>query len=245
MYLKLNKVNFAYDENRNVLNDISFSIGKGETLAIVGASGSGKSTILRLIAGILSDAEQTTGEIHIDKHTPTGYLKKGKLGFMFQQSTLFPNLTVKENIELPFKISGQSDRIKIKELIDTVGLNGFEDFLPKHLSGGMRTRVSLARSFATNPELLLLDEPFSSLDIAWKDALYHELKQLVNNFKTTVILVTHDIREALELGDTIICLGIDGKILLEKKNTKSEALHSLLENTIIKDHKLRKDNEKS
>lgn len=240
MFIKLDKVNFSYDAQRNVLRDISFSVGKAETLAIVGASGSGKSTILRLISGILANHKDFSGEIHIDGHTPSGYLKQGKMSFMFQQPALFPNLTVRQNIELPFEIKRQGNHSKIQELIHTVGLDGFEDYLPKQLSGGMKTRVALARSFATEPELLLLDEPFSSLDVAWKDALYHELKQLIKNFSTTVVLVTHDIKEALELGDRVICLSIEGKILLEKKNTKTTSIYSTIENAIIKNHKLRR-----
>lgn len=243
MFLQTKKVSYSYSDKLQVLQDVSFTVGKAEVIAIVGASGSGKSTILRLIAGILQGKGKLTGDIHIDGHTPAGYLKLNKLGFMFQQPTLFPNLTVRENIELPFSIKGQSNPERIQELIQSVGLNGFEDFLPKQLSGGMRTRVSLARSFATNPELLLLDEPFSSLDVAWKDALYQELKLLIKNFGTTVILVTHDIKEAIELADTIVCLGMKGKILFEKKNTKSAALYTTIENTIIKDHKLRHDND--
>lgn len=245
MFLELKKVNFSYNGRRDVLKDISFSVKKSQTIAVVGASGSGKSTILRLVAGLLPDeGDEVAGSISIDGKSPDDYRKSGKLSFMFQQPTLFPNLTVRENIELPFKINGQLQYSQIKELITIVGLNGFEDYLPKRLSGGMKTRVSLARSFATKPELLLLDEPFSSLDVAWKDALYYELKLLIKDFGTTVVLVTHDIEEALELGDTIICLGIEGKVLLVEQNTKNDALYSLIGDAIIKDHKLRKKNEK-
>jgi ABC-type nitrate/sulfonate/bicarbonate transport system ATPase subunit len=134
----------------------------------------------------------------------------------------------------------KNEKEDVKNIIDTVGLTKYQNYLPKQLSGGMKTRVALARSFVTKPELLLLDEPFSALDIAWKDALYHELKQLVNSFNTTVVLVTHDIEEALKLGDKIICLGIDGDIIFEKNNVSEQNLSSLLEEKIIENHKLRK-----
>ena len=230
----------------SVIRDISFNINKGETLAIVGASGSGKSTILRLIAGILPSGKQNqfSGKLSINSQVPAEYVKEGKLSFMFQEPTLFPNLSVKENISLPLKIKGKPDAKKVSYLIEIVGLSGFENYLPKDLSGGMKTRVALARSFVTNPEFLLLDEPFSSLDIAWQDALYHELNELKNEFGTTVVLVTHDISEAIALSDKIICLSIEGKILLEEANTKSKELHTLIEGKIIRDHQLRKLNEK-
>lgn len=246
MFLQLKDISFAHIKDRPVLSDISFSINKGETLAIVGASGSGKSTILRLIAGILPATKQNqfSGNISISTQSTVNYVKEGKLSFMFQEPTLFPNLSVKENIALPLKVKKKPDEKKVNHLIDIVGLSGFENYLPKNLSGGMKTRVALARSFVTNPELLLLDEPFSSLDIAWQDALYHELKELKNESGTTVILVTHDIGEAIELSDKIICISVEGKILLEETNTKKGGLHSLIEETIIRDHQLRKLNEK-
>jgi ABC-type nitrate/sulfonate/bicarbonate transport system ATPase subunit len=121
-----------------------------------------------------------------------------------------PNLTVKENIELPLKIKGISADFKVRELIATVGLTEYENYLPKQLSGGMKTRVSLARSFVTEPELLLLDEPFSALDIAWKSKLYVELEKLRNKFNSTVLIVTHDVQEALLLANKVAVLSKDG-----------------------------------
>lgn len=246
MFLSCNNISFAYKPGKRVLESIGFSINKGETLSIVGASGSGKSTILRLLAGILplNSQNQFVGTVSINNQSPEDYVRGGKLSFMFQEPTLFPNLSVKENISLPLKVKKRPDDKKVNHLIEIVGLNGFENYLPNDLSGGMKTRVALARSFVTNPELLLLDEPFSSLDIAWQDALYHELKELKSEFDTTVILVTHDITEAIELSNKIICLSIEGKILLEEANTRSKELHTLIEETIISDHQLRKLNEK-
>jgi len=118
-------------------------------------------------------------------------------------------LTVRQNIELPLKIKGNNDPHKVAELIKAVGLEEYANYLPKQLSGGMKTRVALARAFVTEPELLLLDEPFSALDIGWKSDLY---KRLVSLFHTTVVIVTHDVQEAILLADEIIVLNRKGSL---------------------------------
>lgn len=206
MFVNSQHINFAYTAGMPVLNDISFSLPKGETLAIVGASGCGKSTLLRILSGILTNYES---KISIDGLTPDQYRQTGKLAFMFQEATLMPHLTVKQNIELPLKIKGHSNEQKINHLIETVGLTEYANYLPKQLSGGMKTRVALARAFVTEPELLLLDEPFSALDIGWRSDLY---KRLVSLFHTTLIFVTHDVQEAILLADEIIVLNRKGVI---------------------------------
>lgn len=212
MFVELKDITFSYIKGKRVLNDVSFSLNKGETLAIVGASGSGKSTILRLIAGILPNVKANSfqGKILINDTTTNQYRQTGKLAFMFQEAALMPNLTVKQNIELPLKIKASPNEQKINKLVETVGLNEYSNYLPKQLSGGMKTRVALARSFITNPELLLLDEPFSALDIAWKSKLYIELEKLKEQDKATVIIVTHDVQEALLLADKVFILGKGG-----------------------------------
>lgn len=236
MFLSCKNLSFSYSPKEIIINDISFDIEKGKTLVIVGSSGSGKSTILRIIAGILPNQKNNifSGEILINSESHQGYLNKNKLSFMFQDPALLPNISVYENIEIPLKIIKTNTLKNVDDIIDVVGLKKFKNFLPKDLSGGMKTRVSLARSFITNPEILLLDEPFSSLDTAWKNELYLELNKLKNELKTTVVLVTHDINEAIELGDKIICLGIDGKIIAEYQNDFSE---KKIKDLIIKDHK--------
>jgi len=178
----------------------------------VGPSGCGKSTLMRIISGILpsTKSNQFSGQITIHGQTPDEYRQTGKLTFMFQEATLMPNLTVKENIELPLKIKGKKDNAKVNELLATVGLTEYKNYLPKQLSGGMKTRVSLARSFVTQPELLLLDEPFSALDIAWKSKLYVELENLRNKYNTTVVVVTHDVQEALLLANKVAVLSKHG-----------------------------------
>ena len=206
-----------------MLKDIVFSLAKGETLAIVGASGCGKSTLLRILSGILPNTKSNSlqGEISIDGLTPDQYRQAGKLAFMFQEATLLPHLTVRQNIELPLKIKERINEKKINNLIRAVGLEEYSNYLSKQLSGGMKTRVALARSFITNPELLLLDEPFSALDIAWKSRLYVELEKLREETDTTVVMVTHDVQEALLLADHVIVMNSFGGIET-RKEIKSE-----------------------
>lgn len=214
MFLKSADINFGYNFKRKILNGVSFGLNKGETLSIVGPSGCGKSTLMRIISGILPSTKNNllSGEITINGQTPDEYRKAGKLAFMFQEATLMPNLTVKENIALPLKIKGLYNNEKINNLLQTVGLSEYQDYLPKQLSGGMKTRVALSRSFATNPELLLLDEPFSALDIAWKSKLYIELEKLREQFNTTVVFVTHDVQESLLLSNDICVFNRLGQI---------------------------------
>lgn len=219
MFIESRHINFAYTTDKTVLNDISFNLEKGKTLAIVGASGCGKSTLLRILSGILPNAKGNSlqGEISIDSLTPDQYRQTGKLAFMFQEATLMPHLTVKQNIELPLKIKGNINEQKTNNLIKAVGLEEYSNYLPKQLSGGMKTRVALARSFTTMPELLLLDEPFSALDIAWKSKLYVELEKLREETDTTVVVVTHDVQEALLLADHVIVMNSFGGIETQKE----------------------------
>lgn len=219
MFLNCHNINFCYKSGGIILNGISFSLVKGETLAIVGASGCGKSTLLRILSGILPNEKDNSlqGEILIDGLTPDQYRQTEKLAFMFQEATLMPHLTVKQNIELPLKIKGKATEQKVGNLIKAVGLNEYNHYLPKQLSGGMKTRVALARSFSTNPELLLLDEPFSALDIAWKSNLYAELEKLREETGTTVVMVTHDVQEALLLADRVIVMNSFGGIETQKE----------------------------
>lgn len=215
--ISLENVSLAFDQNKIVLDQISFVVDKGDTLCIVGASGAGKSTLLRVIAGLLP-SEKTqffSGSLSVMGKSPINYIENGKLSFMFQDPSLFPNLTVRENIAIPLKARGIKSYEKVDKLIALVGLNGFENYLPKQLSGGMKTRVSLARSFVTEPEVLLLDEPFSALDIGWKKILIEELMHIKKKLGTTLIMVTHDIQEAICLSNRFIVLGRSGRIIDE------------------------------
>lgn len=183
----------------------------------------------------------SSGQVLIEGLAPNSYLKEGNLSFMFQTPTLFPNLTVEENIRLPLQIKRSNTRPSINALIETVGLSAYRHYYPRQLSGGMRTRVALARSFITKPKLLLLDEPFSALDVAWKDTLFNELRQLMQDYGTTVILVTHDISEAIELADTIICLGIRGELLLQEDKDGREDLYTIIKSEILSELRSQKE----
>lgn len=218
MKITISNLNFGYDENTVVLNNVNLNCNNNHTIALVGASGCGKSTFLRLCCGILpNDKKQNiTGTFLIDDKHPSELVKSGQVGFMFQEPALFPNLSVKDNIMLPIKLNKKNGSEQlVKSLIDKVGLTDYTGYLPSQLSGGMKTRVSLARTFITKPRLLLLDEPFSGLDIKWKFLLYRELESLISEYKPMVIMVTHDINEALLLSNHIFVFGKNGIILRE------------------------------
>lgn len=190
---------FEFEEQTlKALEKVSFDVIDGEFFTLIGPSGCGKSTTLRIIAGL---EKPTSGGLE--------WSKASKLGFVFQNFALFPYLTVYENIEFGLKMTGvsSSERKKaVGELIGEVGLAGFEDKHPKELSGGMRQRVGIARALAIDPNVLLLDEPFSSLDEFTAEVLRKLLLNLWQKRKITVIMVTHLIREAIELSDTILVM---------------------------------------
>lgn len=240
--IKIQNLNFGYNQSHRIIHDFNLDVEKNTIVSVVGVSGCGKSTLLRLISGLLIENKKHlyTGTISIDQHSSIDYRKEGKLSFMFQEHALLPNKSVYENIALPFRIHKAKNNFKeINDIIETVGLSTFKNYLPSALSGGMKTRVSLARSFITQPELLLLDEPFSALDVAWKEEIYQELKTLQNKYSTTVLLVTHDINEALRLSNEVYVMGIQGGIIKKffiDKN-KSQALYNEIHQTIISDHK--------
>lgn len=174
------------------IENLSFDVNCNEILAIVGPSGCGKSTLL----GILADLEnKTSGEI-IKNNT--------KIGYMLQTDSLFPWLTVLENSCIGIKDKNNIDNV-IK-LLDKYGLSEFKNSYPSSLSGGMRQRVALIRTLGINPDILLLDEPFSALDYQTRLALSNDMYKMIKNEKKTVILITHDIAEAISMADRVIVL---------------------------------------
>jgi len=241
MTLKINDISFSYNKDRKVLNDVSFSVERGKTTCVMGISGSGKSTLLRIIAGFLSGDKKYfySGNISFDGKDIDDLRSNGKLSFMFQEPSLLPNMNVKENISLPLRITKKFNDQHIDNLIQSVGLTDSKTKLPNALSGGMKTRTSLARSFANLPDLLLLDEPFSALDIGWKNNLYNELALLKSKYNTTVVLVSHDIEEAVKLSDTIIVLGNSGELILnaDVKSANRNDLIKQVQELIISEHK--------
>ena len=241
MVIEFNEVYFTYANNKEepVLKNVSFSVEKGYTLAIVGASGSGKSTILRILAQLLpQNNDEMTGEVRVDTKM------QDSLSFMFQEPALLPHFNVYQNIAIPLELKDIDANKKVQEIMTHVGLERFKEYLPKNLSGGMKTRTALARSFITSPQLLLLDEPFSSLDTAWRHQLYDQLKLLKKENKTTVVLVTHDIDEAIYLADSVICIGMNGQIIYQTNDLKKDNIYTEIKDIIISDHKVNREYEK-
>jgi NitT/TauT family transport system ATP-binding protein len=187
-----------------VLNKLTFRIREGEFLAVLGPSGCGKSTLLRLMAGLL---RPTSGEIlyrglPIREPLPD-------TGIVFQKANLMPWRTVWENIFLPLEVAGitpQESKERVRQMIELVGLEGFENTLPRDLSGGMAQRVAIARALINNASLLLLDEPFGSLDALTREQMEFELLRIWQAHRITAVLVTHSISEAILLADRILVL---------------------------------------
>ncbi|MGJ7499694.1 ABC transporter ATP-binding protein [Variovorax sp. ZT5P49] len=187
-----------------VLDDISLTITPGEFVSIVGSSGCGKSTLLRLIVGLEADYR---GEVLIDGNRIVG--TSLDRGIVFQEHRLFPWLTVRDNIALGLLNAGLSAEQKRKEVqahIELVGLKGFESAYPHQLSGGMSQRVAIARALVNRPEILLLDEPFGALDAMTRAHLQQELHRIWQAEGITMILVTHDVEEAVYLGDKVVVM---------------------------------------
>ena len=186
------------------LNDVSLSVAPGEFVALLGPSGCGKSTLLRLIAGLDRDHH---GGITQDGETITG--TSLDRGIVFQEPRLFPWATVRQNIALGLKnapISDVEKRKAVEAHIALVGLDGFAEAYPHQLSGGMAQRAAIARGLVNRPRLLLLDEPFGALDALTRARLQNELQRIWAHEKITMILVTHDVDEAVFLGDRVVVL---------------------------------------
>ncbi len=196
---------FSYGGNLSIFSNLSFSVKPGEFLSIIGPSGCGKTTLLNLLSGFY--------------HPERGHVRlRGKsiapedphFGYVFQQATLFPWLTAIENVEFGLRMSGMpagERRERAQRYFTMVGLSGFEDYLVLRLSGGMQQRVSLARSLAMEPTLLLMDEPFGALDAITRESMNDELLRIWDELGQTVIFITHDIDEAVYLSDRIAVFG--------------------------------------
>jgi len=206
---------FAKDDAAIVaLRDFSLDIEEGSFVTVLGRSGCGKSTILNLLAGL---AEPTTGTVHYRDEALTG--PHTEIGYLTQSDTLMPWRDVRRNVEMPLEIRGVAAGERAAtaaELIRSVGLTGFEKHYPRELSGGMRRRASLARMLAGRPSTLLMDEPFGALDAQLRTELQAELLRLWQGSGQTVVFVTHDIEEALLLGDRVVVLGRLGRIVLDR-----------------------------
>jgi NitT/TauT family transport system ATP-binding protein len=179
------------------LHEVSLELARGELVCLVGASGSGKTTMLNLLAGL--DAP-TSGEV---------WVNGGRRALMFQEGALFPWLTAAGNVELPMELRGVARaerRQRVERLLSVVRLEGFGHLRPHELSGGMRQRVALARALAQDAELLLMDEPFGALDAITRDVLHDELERIWAEEGLTILFVTHNAHEAVRLGDRVVVL---------------------------------------
>ena len=208
---KIFHTNSGKGRSHSAISKLKLDILKGEFCSIIGPSGCGKTTLLNLISGL---DKNLNGEITFDKKKK---VKDIRLAYMFQNPRLLPWLTVLENVEVVLS-KEQKYSNRAKEILSIMGLKKFLNYYPEQLSGGMQRRVALARSYSSQPELFLLDEPFVSLDDQMANKLRDMLISLWTKEPTTIIFVTHDLREAIYLADRIIFLSsAPSKVILDKK----------------------------
>lgn len=207
-YFSLNNINKKF-KNINACDSISFELEKGETIVVCGESGSGKSTLLNIIAGFLVP---DSGSMFLDNKlifSDNNFIKSNKrdISLLFQNYSLFPNMTILENLKY-----AQKNKINLEELLSSVSILDLKDRYPHQISGGQMQRAALARALAADPKLLLMDEPFSSLDNTTKEEIRFNFKKIIKaNYKTTII-VSHDVQDAYSLADKVLVLK-DGKIV--------------------------------
>ena len=202
--LEINQVSKTFineNERVHVLDNIDLSVKEGEFLTIIGPSGCGKSTLLKLIAGLDLNFE---GDILVGDQEVNGPSKDR--GFIFQEHRLFPWLNVEKNIAGNLSLKDTDIRKRVDDLISLVNLKGFEKAYPRQLSGGMSQRVAIARALLRNPEVLLLDEPFGALDAFTRNHLQEALLEIWRKNQTTMVLVTHDIDEAIFLSSKVVVM---------------------------------------
>lgn len=191
------------------VENVNLTIGDGEFLSIVGPTGCGKSTILNAIAGLLNPS---VGEVSIDGQKVSGV--QNNIGYLFQQDALLPWKTAYENVELGLMFRGvklNERREKAMAWLEKVGLKGFETRYPHQLSGGQRKRVQMAQALITEPKVILMDEPFSALDIHTRHLMQDELLKLWQEDRRAVVMITHDLEEAIALGDRVVVLAAGPK----------------------------------
>jgi NitT/TauT family transport system ATP-binding protein len=229
--LEVDQVYFGYNEKK-ILEGLSFSAAVGEIIALIGISGSGKTTLFRLIAGLISPLK---GKIAIAglSHPASSQL----ITYMRQEDLLLPWRNVIDNLLLftELGVGKKRNRSFIEHarlLLEKVGLSGCELLYPPALSGGMRQRVALARALLQNRPLMLLDEPFASLDAIMREQLYHLLREIRDQFKKTMVMVTHDFRDAFSLADRLLVLG-KGKIISSYELPRSPCERNALSESFI------------
>lgn len=205
--VEINELSAIFPDGQHglqALDRLSFKIWPRQFICILGPSASGKSTLLRIIAGLL---RPTSGEVYIHQRPVDG--PPDGIGFVFQDANLMPWRSVLKNITLPLQLQGIENseaQARARDLIELVGLTGFENSLPRDLSGGMAQRVAIARSLVHQPDILLLDEPFGALDAITRDRMGSELLRIWQTQRNTVLMVTHSIQEAVYLADRVLVL---------------------------------------
>jgi osmoprotectant transport system ATP-binding protein len=225
--IKLTRVFKTFDGGRSfAVKDLSLSVDRGETLVLLGSSGCGKTTILKMINRLIEPTQGTieVGGKNVMDYNPVNLRRQ--IGYVFQGIGLFPHMTIEQNVEIVPRLLGWSIRSRqkrMRELLDLVGLpaESFVQRFPDELSGGQQQRVGVARALAANPTYLLMDEPFGALDALTREALQQELLNLKKQLKKTIVFVTHDLHEALLIGDRIAILH-EGN--LEQIGTKKDIL---------------------
>lgn len=210
IYLSVSHVNKDYSVYRKkipALYDFSMSMEKEEFVSIVGPTGCGKTTLLRLLCGLLQPSD---GTIHIEDVSPSEYCRKKNISFVFQKPFLFPWRTIMANILLPIEISLDCSigtiREHAKSLLEMLGLSGFENAYPWQISGGMLQRAAFARAMITQPQLLLLDEPFNALDEITRERLWIDFSNIYREKGISILMVTHSIREAVFLSNRVLVM---------------------------------------
>ncbi|HZL30233.1 MAG TPA: ABC transporter ATP-binding protein [Pseudolabrys sp.] len=205
--LKVDDIVVRFDTPDGILtavDDVSFGVKPGEFLSVIGPSGCGKSTLFNVIGGLLS---HTQGNVSVAGETINGPHKS--IGMVFQEESTFPWRSVTDNVAFPLELTGMAKRERIeraRHFIKLVGLDGFENRYPTELSGGMRQRVSLARTLASEPKILLMDEPFAALDEQTRLLLGDKVLQIQQELKQTTLLITHNITEAVQMSDRILVM---------------------------------------
>lgn len=204
--IMLKNVGMEYENGVTALTNVSIDIKKGEFVSLLGPSGCGKTTLLRIIADLL---KPTSGEVSVGGETPTEARLKRKYGIVFQSPVLYDWRTVKKNVMLPMeilKVPKAQREERAMQMLELVGLKDFADRYPKQLSGGMQQRVGIARALAIQPEILLMDEPFSALDEFTREKLHEDLLRIWRKTNKTIVFVTHNIAESVFLSDRVCVL---------------------------------------
>jgi sulfate/thiosulfate transport system ATP-binding protein len=228
MSIEIRNINKTFGDFR-ALKDVSFKVETGELVALLGPSGSGKTSLLRIIAGIeIADGNEGAILIH-DEDTTAINLRDRRVGFVFQHYALFRHMTIFENVAFGLRVrprrlrpSEKEIKQKVNELLKLVQLDWLGDRLPSQLSGGQRQRIALARALAVEPNVLLLDEPFGSLDAKVRKELRQWLRRFHDELKITSVFVTHDQEEALEVADRVVLMN-EGRV--EQVGTSEEVYH--------------------